>query len=529
MKAFKDVPLERDRPLDPDHDPQGLRADRPRRPSTTPARHKRRSVTIVEKPNVLRETGGLMLAVSREVGQGLSPTSQLKEANIDAMCMWLVKNPQDYDVLVAENLFGDIISDLAAQLVGGLGFASAGNIGDKYAVFEPTHGSAPKYAGHVQGQPDRHVPGREADARMAGRDGQGPRRSRAPWPRSSRKARSGPTTWAARPRRSRWPRPSRPSSERRLRRGPDDHRKNHPVAFARRGRGRPDRLDGPRRPLGPRLRRARTWSRTTSSEYGAAPPADVRKTFFTFDLCAPACSLKYADNQQLCRDFARKHGIRVFDVDRGIGSHVLIEEGLARPGATVVGTDSHMNILGAVGRFGQGMGDVDIAFAFKTGQDLVRGPGERQGRPQGDARARGRGQGPDPLPVPRAGDEEDRPAARPSSRAGGRRALDSAGRITLCSMITEMAGIIGFIPEEGGARGRSRAPRYADVDRSRRRRPPAAGRASPPSPNTVQPLAEVRGVRIDSGFIGSCTNGRTEDFAGPPTSSAAARSSRASC
>jgi isocitrate/isopropylmalate dehydrogenase len=61
--------------------------------------------------------------------------------------MWLVKNPQDYDVLVAENLFGDIISDLAAQLVGGLGFACSGNIGDNYAVFEPTHGSAPKYTG----------------------------------------------------------------------------------------------------------------------------------------------------------------------------------------------------------------------------------------------------------------------------------------------------------------------------------------------------------------------------------------------
>jgi isocitrate/isopropylmalate dehydrogenase len=72
------------------------------------------------------------------------------EANIDAIMMWLVKNPQDYDVLVAENMFGDIASDLAAGLVGGLGFASAANIGDEYAVFEPTHGSAPKYAGkHV--------------------------------------------------------------------------------------------------------------------------------------------------------------------------------------------------------------------------------------------------------------------------------------------------------------------------------------------------------------------------------------------
>src|SRR5205823_10183959 len=69
------------------------------------------------------------------------------EANIDAICMWMFKNPQDYDVLVAENMFGDIVSDLCAGAVGGLGFASSANLGDKYAVFEPTHGSAPKYAG----------------------------------------------------------------------------------------------------------------------------------------------------------------------------------------------------------------------------------------------------------------------------------------------------------------------------------------------------------------------------------------------
>ena len=75
------------------------------------------------------------------------------ETNVDAMCMLLVKNPQDYDVLVSSNMFGDIISDLAAQIVGGLGFAASGNIGDNYAVFEPTHGSAPKYAGQYKVNP----------------------------------------------------------------------------------------------------------------------------------------------------------------------------------------------------------------------------------------------------------------------------------------------------------------------------------------------------------------------------------------
>jgi 3-isopropylmalate dehydrogenase len=110
------------------------------------------SVTVVEKPNVVRETSGLMVREARKIAQDY-PGIELWEANIDAMCMWLVKNPQKYSVLVSTNLFGDIISDLAAQLVGGLGFAASGNIGDDYAVFEPTHGSAPKYAGQNKVNP----------------------------------------------------------------------------------------------------------------------------------------------------------------------------------------------------------------------------------------------------------------------------------------------------------------------------------------------------------------------------------------
>lgn len=106
----------------------------------------RKRVTLVEKPNVLRETGGLMTRCFREVARDY-PEIRADEANIDAICMWMFKNPQDYDVLVAENMFGDIVSDLCAGLIGGLGFASAANIGDRFAVFEPTHGSAPKYAG----------------------------------------------------------------------------------------------------------------------------------------------------------------------------------------------------------------------------------------------------------------------------------------------------------------------------------------------------------------------------------------------
>jgi 3-isopropylmalate dehydrogenase len=106
----------------------------------------RKKVTVVHKANVVRATDGLFLEIAKEVAKGY-PGVTMDEANIDAMTMWLLKNPFNYDVLVAPNLYGDIISDLCAQMVGGLGFGCSGNIGDKLAVFEPTHGSAPKYAG----------------------------------------------------------------------------------------------------------------------------------------------------------------------------------------------------------------------------------------------------------------------------------------------------------------------------------------------------------------------------------------------
>ena len=116
------------------------------------AKHGYPTVTVVEKPNVIRETSGLMVREARKLAAQYAGI-ELWETNIDAMCMWLVKNPQDYGVLVSSNMFGDILSDLAAQLVGGLGFACAGNIGDHYAVFEPTHGSAPKYVGQNKVNP----------------------------------------------------------------------------------------------------------------------------------------------------------------------------------------------------------------------------------------------------------------------------------------------------------------------------------------------------------------------------------------
>lgn len=103
-----------------------------------------KSVTLCEKPNVLRETSGLMLKIAKEISKDYQDI-ELWDTNIDAMMMWLTKNPEDYGVIVSENMFGDIISDGFAGLIGGLGFACSANIGNDIAIFEPTHGSAPKY------------------------------------------------------------------------------------------------------------------------------------------------------------------------------------------------------------------------------------------------------------------------------------------------------------------------------------------------------------------------------------------------
>lgn len=104
-----------------------------------------RSVTVCEKPNVLRETSGMMEEEAKQVQKDFADIS-LGSTNIDAQMMWLTKIPEDYGVVVATNLFGDVASDAFAGLVGGLGFACSGNLGEDVAVFEPTHGSAPKYA-----------------------------------------------------------------------------------------------------------------------------------------------------------------------------------------------------------------------------------------------------------------------------------------------------------------------------------------------------------------------------------------------
>ncbi|MBN1690940.1 MAG: 3-isopropylmalate dehydratase large subunit [Dehalococcoidia bacterium] len=258
--------------------------------------------------------------------------------------------------------------------------------------------------------------------------------------------------------------------------------------------------------------------------YGDAPVADAARTFFTFDLVVPPSNIPYANNQQLCREWARTQGVRVFDVNAGIGSHVAIEEGLVQPGSTFVGTDSHLNILGAVGVFGQGMGDQDIAFAFKTGRTWFEVPPTMKVMLKGELRP------------PCTARDLTLAVMRDlgSSGALGHAiefygpaidALDLAGRITLASQVTEMGGIIGFpitshelriknpslLPTPYSLLPDSDANYIETVEIDISDLPPLI--ACPPSPTNVKPVREVAGRRIDSVFLGSCTNGRFEDFA----------------
>ncbi|MEM3857478.1 MAG: isocitrate/isopropylmalate dehydrogenase family protein [Thermoprotei archaeon] len=110
------------------------------------AQERRKRLTVVHKANILKLSDGLFLREILECAREF-PSVKVDDAHVDAMTQWFIKQPEEYDVLVAENMFGDIISDEAAMVVGGLGVAPGANIGDNYAMFEPIHGSVPKYAG----------------------------------------------------------------------------------------------------------------------------------------------------------------------------------------------------------------------------------------------------------------------------------------------------------------------------------------------------------------------------------------------
>lgn len=252
--------------------------------------------------------------------------------------------------------------------------------------------------------------------------------------------------------------------------------------------------------------------------------ADPARTFFTFDCNPTGSDQKYAANQQACRLFARNHGIRVHDVDAGIGTHLAIDNGLVGPGDTMVSTDSHANILGAVGAFGQGMGDQDIAHAWAYGKVWFEVPAtvrvELIGMPRIGTTAKDVG-----LALLRHFGANGLlgSSAEVSGPYADRLGLD--GRLTIASLGTEMGAIIVFFPPNQAIvdycrtrTGREIAPVQADPDAAYERTErinitdlePLVSR--PGHPEDVVTVASVAGRKIDSAFIGSCTNGRMDDL-----------------
>lgn len=250
---------------------------------------------------------------------------------------------------------------------------------------------------------------------------------------------------------------------------------------------------------------------------------DPAKTFFTFDCNPTGSDQKYAANQHRCRNYARDHGIRVYDIDRGIGTHILVEEGLAWPGSTAVSTDSHANILGAIGAFGQGMGDKDIAASWHKGSIWFKVP--------------------ETVRIILEGESTEGISAKEitlnllnefgaSSLLGravemegemvGKLSLDQ--RITISSMATEMGAIIILFPPN------AEVIRYCESRSRKKIVPPAADLDARYESvfridvSQFKPLVSLPGkphgtsgipvdrIWIDSAFIGSCTNGRIEDM-----------------
>jgi len=260
--------------------------------------------------------------------------------------------------------------------------------------------------------------------------------------------------------------------------------------------------------------------------YGNEKVFDKSKVFFTFDLTVPPKTIQYANNQQICRNFAKEQEIRVFDVDQGIGTHVFMEKGHALPGSIVVGTDSHMNILGAVNCFGQGMGDVDITFGFRYGRTWFEVPETVKviikGTPKETFTAKDL-----TLKIIQTVKTDKLLGKAVEFYGEAVEALDLAGRITLLSMITEMGGIVGFIPfnkntgkeimslnnlpsipPEIKADENAEYSRVLEVDIS----DIGSMAALPPYPHNVKKISELGKIKVDFGFIGSCTNGRLENI-----------------
>lgn len=251
---------------------------------------------------------------------------------------------------------------------------------------------------------------------------------------------------------------------------------------------------------------------------------DPDKTLFTFDCNPTGSDQKYAVNQHTCRLFAREQGIKVYDIDAGIGTHLVLDKGYVYPGSTAVSTDSHANILGAIGAFGQGMGDMDIAAAWHNGKVWFKIPPSVKFNFEGK--------------IPENVSSKDivlnllkifgaNTLLGYSIEVYGPSVdnLDLDDRITISSMATEMGAIIILFPPSKEiidyCRKRSKKkfePFFADGNAHYEKSftinvngfQPMVSR--PGKPHDTVNISEVPGIKIDSAFIGSCTNGRMNDM-----------------
>jgi 3-isopropylmalate/(R)-2-methylmalate dehydratase large subunit len=251
---------------------------------------------------------------------------------------------------------------------------------------------------------------------------------------------------------------------------------------------------------------------------------DATKTVFTFDCNPGGSDQNYAANQQFCRQYARENDIKIYDVDSGIGTHIAMDHGMAWPGSTFVSTDSHANIMGAIGSFGQGMGDQDIAAAWANGFVWFKVPFSVRINLTGKRSANVSAKditlnllsifGANKLlgySVEIYGEEAEK--------------LTLDERITISSMATEMGAIIIFFPPSDEIikyceqkTGKKNEAVFADSDAVYHqvfdidisKFVPMV--AKPGHPHDDISVKEVLGTKIDSAFIGSCTNGRIDDL-----------------
>ncbi len=258
--------------------------------------------------------------------------------------------------------------------------------------------------------------------------------------------------------------------------------------------------------------------------FGKKKVFNPQKVAITFDLHIPARDEKVAANQKICREFAQEQKVRLFDVNTGIGQHILFESGMVKPWDVIVGTDSHMNLLGVFGAFATGVGTTDIVAGLAYGKLWFRVPETIKisvtGHLSGWTSAK------DLILYILKKVKTDGAIYKAIEFTGPTiEGLDLAGRITIASMVTEMSGKIGFIEPD------KTIYRYI---KKRSGKEPIAIRpdpdaiyekiieidiqelkpqiACPHSPDKVKDVKEVEGTKIDQVFIGSCTNGRLEDL-----------------